>query len=40
MTSESTILGMEETSTVENMNHPGFTTRVSKVMYDAMQQAM
>ena len=26
--------------TVENVNVPGYTTRVNKAMYDAMQQAM
>jgi len=30
----------EEKITVENVNVPGNTTRVSKAMYDAMQQAM
>ncbi len=31
---------VEEKITVENVNVPGITTRVSKAMYDAMQQAM
>jgi len=31
---------MDEKVTVENVNVPGYTSRVSKVMYDAMQQAM
>ena len=31
---------MEEKITVENVNVPGITTRVSKAMYEAMQQAM
>ena len=32
--------GVDEKITVENVNVPGHTTRVSKAMYDAMQQAM
>lgn len=31
---------MDEKITVENVNVPGHTTRVSKVMYDAMKKAM
>jgi len=31
---------MDEKITVENVNVPGYTTRVSKAMYEAMQQAM
>ena len=31
---------MDEKITVENVNVPGFTARVSKVMYDAIQQSM
>ncbi len=31
---------MEEKISVENVNVPGYTTRVSKSMYDAMQHAM
>lgn len=31
---------MEEKISVENVNVPGKTTRVSKAMYDAMQQVM
>lgn len=31
---------MEEKISVENVNVPGYTTRVSKVIYDAMHQAM
>jgi len=30
----------DEKITVENVNVPGHTTRVSKVMYDAMKQAI
>jgi len=31
---------VEEKISVENVNVPGITTRVSKAMYDAMWQAM
>jgi hypothetical protein len=31
---------VDEKITVENVNVPGHTTRVSKAMYDAMHQAM
>lgn len=31
---------MDEKIPVENVNVPGYTTRVSKAMYEAMQQAM
>jgi len=31
---------MDEKITVENVNVPGYMTRVSKAMYEAMQQAM
>lgn len=31
---------MEEKIVIENINVPGSTTRVSKVMYEAMRQAM
>jgi hypothetical protein len=31
---------MEEKISVENINVPGYTTRVSKVMYEAMFRAM
>jgi hypothetical protein len=31
---------MDEKITVENVNVPGSTTRVSKAMYEAMRQAM
>ena len=31
---------MDEKVTVENVNVPGYTSRVSKVMYDAMQHAI
>ncbi len=31
---------MDEMITVENVNHPGQTTRVKKVMYEAMKKAM
>ena len=30
----------DEKITMENVNVPGHTTRVSKIMYDAMKQAM
>jgi hypothetical protein len=31
---------IDEKITVENVNVPGYTTRVTKAMYDAMQQVM
>ena len=31
---------MEEKITIKNVNVPGFSSQVSKVMYDAMLQAM